>query len=100
MFGVGNKLILKRMWKNKHVTRGRTFLKKNNEHEGYTYQILKHVDSWHTYIEKYCFTTSTGTWLALVHEVTSESRNQLHTHIYTHTAFVWMWHPQNLCFDN
>ena len=45
MIGVGNKLILKCMWKNKHVTRGRTFLKKNNEHEGYTYQILKHADS-------------------------------------------------------
>ena len=44
MIGVGNKLILKYMWKNKHVTRGRTFLKKNNQHEGYTY-LLKHVDS-------------------------------------------------------
>ena len=33
MIGVGNKLILKYMWKNKHVTRGGTFLKKKtNEH--------------------------------------------------------------------
>ena len=65
MFGGGNKLILKHMWKNKHI-RGRTFLKKkNNEYEGCTYQILKQVDSLHTYKEKYCCTTSTDTWLAL-----------------------------------
>ena len=66
MFGVGNKLILKHMWKNKYVIRGRIFLKKKtNEHEGYPYQILKHVDSLHTYKEKYWYATSTGTWLAL-----------------------------------
>ena len=54
MFGVGNKLILKHMWKNKYVIRGRTFLKKKtNEHESYPYQILKHVESLHTYKEKY-----------------------------------------------
>ena len=66
MFGVGNKLILKHIWKNKHVISGRTFLKKkNNEHEDCTCQILKHVDNRYTYIEKYCYTTSTGTWLVL-----------------------------------
>ena len=38
MIGVRNKLILKFMWKNKHVIRGRTFLKKKtNEHEGCPY---------------------------------------------------------------
>ena len=66
MFGVGSKLILKHVWKNKHVIRGRTFLKKKiNEHEGCPYQILKHVDSLHTYIEKYGYMTRTGTQLAL-----------------------------------
>ena len=34
MIGVRNKLIIKYMWKNKHVIRGRTFLQeKTNEHE-------------------------------------------------------------------